>query len=174
MESAPNKLYEIKKLDYFETINYEFSRNFVEYIKNYNQLDQNIGITIAWLVSCNNPRLAYPMIKKLNTHDKMCVLKEVVKNKFNETNQEIVKAYCEWIEKASTTRTERNQFIHGYWHLSGSVTEKPIFFSPISWDIEARADKNQNFSLDEFRVIVDELKAVCTEFGNLRKRYIIC
>lgn len=78
MEVDIKKLYEYKQLSYFEIIEYEFSRNFVRYLKNYNQLDQNIGLTIAWLVSCNDPTLAFPMINKLSTHNKMCVLQKVV------------------------------------------------------------------------------------------------
>ena len=171
MKSVSNKLYEFKKLGYFEIIDYEFSRNFVDYIKNYNNLDKNIGITISLLVSSHDPKLAYPMIKKLTTHDKMSVLKEVINKKFNETNNEMVKEFDEWIKKASTTRTERNQLIHGSWSLAGSVTETPIIFSPTNWDIEEKSDKNKKFSLDEFKIIVEELKDVCSEFGKLRRKY---
>lgn len=170
MSTACDKLYKSKKLGYFEIIDYEFSRNFVEYIRNYNELDKNIGITISFLVSFNDPKLAYPMIKKLTTHDKMAVLKELITKKFNETNSELVKEFCGWIKKSSTTRTERNELIHGCWSLAGSVTETPIFFSPTSWDIEAKFD-NKNFSLEEFKIIVEELKDVCSEFGKLRRKY---
>lgn len=165
------KLYELKQLSYFEIIEYEFSRNFVKYLKNYNQLDQNIGLTIAWLVSCSDPTLAFPMVSKLTTHNKMCVLQKVVRKKFSCTNLDMVKDYDDWLDRASKTRTERNQYIHGYWHLADCLTEKPIMFSPINWEIERTESKNQNFSLEEFQSIANELENICIEFGNLRRKY---
>jgi hypothetical protein len=171
MEIDIKKLYEVKHLNYFENIEYEFSKNFVKYIKNYNQIDKNIGITIALLVSTNDHTLAFPMISKLTTHNKMCVLKEIVRKKFYNTNPNMVRDYNEWLDKASKSKTERNQYIHGCWQLAGCLTERPIIFSPINWDIGKIDCKNQNFSLEEFKSIADELENISLEFGELRKKY---
>jgi hypothetical protein len=171
MEVNVDQLYEFKQLNYFENIEYEFSRNFVKYIKNYNQLDQNIGITIALLVSSKDHTLAFPMIGKLSTHSKMCVLQKVVRKKFYDTDQNMVRDYEKWLDRASKTRTERNQYIHGYWHLAGCLTDKPIMFNPINWEIEKTAQLIQNFSLEEFKSIADELENICIEFGSLRNKY---
>lgn len=173
MKSLSEKLYKTKKIGYFEIIDYEFSKNLVDYIKNYNQLDQNVGLTLAWLVTGSNPRLAYPMISKLSAHGKMEALQKVISEKFSESSEEMVNEFDQWFSKASKTRTERNQYIHGYWQLAGNVNDKPIMFSPIRWEISNNANKNrtQYFSVDEFKAIVDELKAVCSDFGDLRRKY---
>jgi hypothetical protein len=171
MEFDAIKLNEVKQLGYFEIVEFEFSRNFVKYLKNYNQLDKNIGLTIALLVSCHDPKLAFPMISKLSTHNKMCVLQKIVRKKFSNTDSNMVRDYDDWLDRVSKSRTERNQYIHGYWHLAGSLTDKPIMFSPINWEIEKADNKDQTFSLEEFKTIADELESICIEFGNLRRKY---
>ena len=167
----PRKLYEMREINYFENIEFEFSRNFVRYIKTYNQLDSNIGYTISILVGTPYPQLTYPLIGKLTTQEKMAVLKKIVKERFAESNPEMINDYYDWIDKASKTRTERNQYIHGYWHLSCSLDEKPIFFSPLTWEIKKTGSTDQKFSLEEYKSIVDELENICLEFGNLRNKH---
>lgn len=83
----------------------------------------------------------------------------------------MVRDYDNWFDKASKTRTERNQYIHGYWQLADNLTEKPIMFSPINWKIDKTDRNNQNFGLEEFKSITDELENICIEFGNLRRKY---
>lgn len=165
------RLYEKREISYFENIEFEFSRNFVRYIKTYNQLDSNIGYTISILIGTPYPKLTYPLIGKLTTQEKMAVLKKIIKERFAESSKEMINDYVNWIDKASKTRTERNQYIHGYWHLSSSLYEKPILFSPLNWEIKKSGDASQKFSLEEYESIVDELENISIEFGDLRKKY---
>jgi len=167
-----------KTLDQYQIIEFEFSSGLQSYLKHYNLLERNVGLCISWLVNHNDPSAAYPFLDKLTAKSKMDVLKELIYYKNSETNEEIIRDFKEWFKLASETRVARNRYVHGYWEVSPWVQNKPIRFNPTIWTsgVGKRKTKDhsqQEMSLKEFQMIVQEMKDVFEEFMQLRKKYDI-
>lgn len=165
-----------KTVDKYQLLEFEFSSNLVRFLKLFNLLERNVGLCISWLVNHSDPRVAYPFLDKLTTQGKMDILKELIFYKYSETNQEMIRDFNEWFKLASEARAVRNRYIHGYWDALFSRGENPIIFQPTVWTSgvgkrKAERDSSQKMSLNEFKVIVQEMESVFEKFMELREKY---
>lgn len=154
-------------LDEYEIVEFKFSKLFVEFINTFNLLDSNLRLCIGWFVTGGQPNLAYPIIDKLSTFERIDYLKNVINSKPFASRQEMVGDFNEWLSKASHIRCKRNKYIHGFWRLLPGIEVKIIF----EWQNNSQ-NITEEFSLEEYKIMVQELKDLLEEFGVLRTKYL--
>jgi hypothetical protein len=163
-------------LNKYQDIEPEFSSNLLKFLKYFNLLERNLGLSISFLVNDKDPHVAYPFLEKLNTQGKLDILKELIFYKNSETNEEIINDFNRWFKEALETKAIRNRYIHGYWHIRDDRTENPIIFSPTTWTsgvgkVATETDSDQYMSLSEFKDVVQKMEALFESFSALRGKY---
>ncbi len=155
-------------LNTYQLIEYEFTKSFVEFINSYNELDYNISTCIARIITDKTPNLAYHVIQKLSTQEKIDLLKQILMDRKFVEKWELVDDFNEWSLKAEKSKAYRyrNYFVNGKWHTIAANIEKPIIFKSLNH----RVSQDLQFSLDEFHYFSNEMKSITNNFNKFREK----
>jgi hypothetical protein len=164
-----------KTLNEYEIIEFEFATNLSRFLSVFNNIDTNLGLCISFLVNRTDPIAAHPFLKKLTTHGKIEVFKELILYKKSKIDESIVKDFSHWLMLFCKAKALRNNYVHCVWDVQPSIKEKPIRYHLSPWNIGEGKDKDRfhQMSLDEFKTDVQEMEEISKKFSELRNKYWI-
>lgn len=146
-----------------------FNKAFVKFIRYFNLLELNVGLSISFLHNIADPKSIYPKLMKMTCEQKIDKLKELLISKNIE-----IKEFNAWYDSTTIARGKRNRYLHGNWEYLPNRSDKPVRFSAPPWMKEKYADDAvEKFSLDEFDDVAEEMKNVFDELMQIRRKYKI-
>jgi hypothetical protein len=147
----------------------EFYKLFIEFINSFNQFDTNLGIFLCWFITGGQPDLAFPIVCNFNTQKKIDTLREIINGERFEKQSEMVDEFNKWIKIATKAKCRRNDYVHGRWWFHPNVeSEKYIHYESLN----INAKKHEEFSLAEFKDVVDQMNKLQFDLDKLRNRYL--
>jgi hypothetical protein len=147
----------------------EFSLALSRFLRYFNLIERNVGLSISVLKSPENPRSIYRGIDSKNYEQKLEMFSGLVNSERNISDSEARKLK-NWVESARSIRPARNAFVHGYWDLLPLSDTHPIHLTlhpGVREDIKATSPTRM--TMEELDAAAIEVKQIFEEFVRLRR-----
>ncbi len=159
-----------KPLDDFPEHEQRFLRKFFEFVNAFNKFDQNLTLALGWVVSGGAPYMAYPLVTKLTTHEKIDSLNKIFSSEHLKSKDNLLKDINGWATQALKVKCLRNDIVHAQWQiLVKNDSHKFFHFRNSS---PSNNSKSGEMSIDEFDEIVAAMEKVNAEFGHIHQKYL--
>lgn len=124
----------------------------------FSRLDVAVGLFLVWSDEGRQLERLTKIVGDYSFHKKLDFLSELVENKFA-TMPEVHNQYIEWLADAHTTRTRRNELVHGRWAVD-PIQQQVINIVGLPTSPDQR----------EIRYSILELKGALNDMTELQKR----
>lgn len=148
----------------------KFYKLFHDFIDTFNSFDENLSICLGLIISGGQRHLAYPVIEKLSTNEKIDSLKQILNSKEFEDKKNVVDNFNRWVSDALKIKCIRNNYVHARWQiLVRNDSYQFIHCRPINL---TGPSKSSFLTVNEFEEMVSNTKRVLNEFGEIYKEHL--
>ena len=149
----------------------ELSVALVRFLRHFNLVDLNLGLSIAWLAKLTDPKSAAPKLESMTLERKLREFRRLA-NKCGLTRSEKERKDLEdWSTRFTVLRSLRNVFVHGHWDLLPLREEHPVSLVIPPWMQEKLGTSPEiKMTLNELRGRALQMEGLFLEFMKLRRK----
>ncbi len=154
--------------------NARFEKAMFNLLRNFNLIDDNIGLLISSILGNSDIQETYKKLSKKTFNQKMTWFYSLLEvgELHDYLGEKGISDFKKWFLQANEARKLRNRYVHAIWRFNPMMVGKPVSISSSAWMKEIiGSELEEKMSLNELEKKTSMIEKTFNDFWNLRKKY---